>query len=157
MEATVTTRDWKARFYQKNKVIAMFTFKDRTEHEAEKEAMSVAPEKYDDWSMVSLPNLEEITAMQKQYGLTELQERINSGLAWLMEGQFGRTAMSALESGACMLPLVPRRDAYGTIVPPRTRLKEGTKGTLELSQDFWKDILDGTKELPEPKDECTEE
>jgi len=154
MNATETiTKDWKARFYQKNKVIAMFTIKDRTEHEAEKEAMSNAPEKYDDWSMMPMLSLAEIATLQDQYGLTEMQERINSGLCWHLEGHYGRTAMSAIEDGACMLPEVPRRDAYGTLVPARTNLKEGTKGTLEHSQNFWQKVIDGEIELPEPEDE----
>ena len=144
------TRDWKVRFYQKNKEVMSTIIKDRTEHEAEKEAMSNAPEKYDDWSMMAVLTLEEIAVLQDQYGLTEIQTRINSGLAWHMEGHYGRTAMSTIESGACMLPEVPRRDAYGTIVPPRTRLKEGTKGTLEHSQNFWQKVSDGEIELPEP-------
>jgi hypothetical protein len=145
-----TTRDWKVRFYQKNKEVMSTIIKDRTEHEAEKEAMSNTPEKYDDWSMMPILTLEEITALQEQYGLTEMQTRINSGLAWHMEGSYGRTAMSTIESGACMLPEVPRMDAYGSIVPPRTRLKSGTKGTLEHSQNFWQKVSDGEIELSEP-------
>jgi hypothetical protein len=153
MEATkVITRDWKVRFYQKSKEVMSTIIKDRTEHEAEKEAMSNAPEKYDDWSMMPLFTLEEITAMQEHYGLTEIQTRINSGLAWQLEGHYGRTAMSTIEDGACMLPLVPRMDAYGSIVPARTNLKEGTKGTLEHSQNFWQKVNDGEIELPEPEE-----
>jgi len=32
-----------------------------------------------------------------------MQRAINSGVAWKMQGSYGRAAMDALESGACML------------------------------------------------------
>ena len=86
--------------------------------------------------------VELITDLQKTYGLTSMQELINSGQAWYMEGFTGRQAMQALEDGACMLPEVPRKDYWGNIVPARTSLKPGTKGTLENSQDFWQKVLD---------------
>jgi hypothetical protein len=151
-----TTRDWKVRFYQKTKEVMSTIIKDRTEHEAEKEAMSNAPERYDDWSMMPILTLEEITALQEQYGLTEMQTRINSGLCWTLEGSYGRTAMSTLESGACMLPEVPRRDYWGSIVPARTSLKSGTKVTLEHSQNFWQKVEDGEIILNEDVEEEVE-
>lgn len=88
-------------------------------------------------------NLKQITALQKQYNVTSTQEGINSGQCWLMEGSVGRHAMSMLEAGVCLLPDVPRRDYYGNLVPPRTALKEGTKGTLGNAQNFWQQVKDG--------------
>jgi hypothetical protein len=45
--------NWIASYYDKNdKLIKTLLIKDRTEHEAEKEAMLEAPEKYDDWSLM---------------------------------------------------------------------------------------------------------
>ena len=83
----------------------------------------------------------EITRLQKQYGLDEMQDRINSGLAWKLEGSYGRAAMQALESGACMLPETRHNDYYGNTVPSRNDLKAGTKGTLQNSQEFWDRVL----------------
>jgi len=97
--------------------------------------------------------LEQIRELQKEYGVSEIQIIINSGLAWTLEGSMGRTAMSTLESGACMLPEVPRKDYYGSIVPARTNLKAGTKGTLELSQEFWQKVVDGEIELNRPDED----
>jgi hypothetical protein len=96
--------------------------------------------------------LEQITELQKQYGLTKLQDLINSGEVWKFEGSFGRAAMSALEDGACMLPEEEHQDYYGSTVPSRTNLKAGTKGTLENSQEFWQKVIDGDIELPEPEE-----
>ena len=92
-------------------------------------------------------SLETITSLQKEYGITDLQEKIDSGLAWKLEGSFGRAAMSALEDGSCMLPEEQHKDYYGTIVPSRNDLLNGTKGTLLNSQNFWTKVLDGEIEL----------
>lgn len=96
--------------------------------------------------------IEQITELQKQYGLTSLQEMINNGEVWKREGSVGRAAMSALESGACMLPEEEHQDYYGSTVPSRTNLKAGTKGTLENSQEFWQKVDEGDIDLPEPED-----
>lgn len=91
--------------------------------------------------------IEQITEMQKHYGLTEIQSQINSGLCWKLEGSVGRGAMDLLTSGACMLPLETRIDFYGNKVPSRDVLKAGTKGTFENSQRFWKMVDDGDIDL----------
>lgn len=48
-------KDWKVRYYDKNnKVISSHIIKDRTEHEAEKEAIADFPENCEDWTMTVL-------------------------------------------------------------------------------------------------------
>lgn len=91
--------------------------------------------------------IEQIAGLQKQYGFTDIQDKINTGMAWQLEGSVGRYAMNCLESGACMLPEISNKDYYGNTVPPRTVLQAGTKGTLENSQKFWQGVLDGEIEL----------
>jgi hypothetical protein len=97
--------------------------------------------------------LEQITAMQKQYGLTELQDRINTGLAWKLEGSYGRAAMDSLNSGACMLPEKRHMDFYGNVVPARTDLKPESTGSLENSQAFWQKVNDGEIDMGEDVEE----
>ena len=46
-----------------------------------------------------------------------LQEMIDSGLAWRLEGRVGRAAMNALKIGAVVLSAVEHTDAYGNPVP----------------------------------------
>jgi len=87
-------------------------------------------------------NYQQITKLQNDAGYGQMQQMINTGQAWLMEGHIGRQAMNCLESGACMLPKVPRRDYWGNRVPSRDELKPGTKGTYQNSQDFWQDFVD---------------
>ena len=81
--------------------------------------------------------IKESTEFQEEFGYTELQGLINSGLAWQMEGSIGRSAMQALESGACYLPTKTYKDYYGNVIPDRNLLEEGTKGTLLNSKRFW--------------------
>lgn len=38
------------------------------------------------------------------------QELINSGLAWHLQGSYGRTAAALIENGHCINPLVGPRD-----------------------------------------------
>lgn len=87
--------------------------------------------------------IERITELQAATGLTEMQNMINSGQAWLMEGSYGRAAMANLESGACYLPQERHNDFYGNTVPSRDDLAQGTKGTLENSINFWERFDDG--------------
>jgi hypothetical protein len=83
--------------------------------------------------------IREIKKLQKEFGFDNLQTLIESGNAWKMEGSIGRSAMHALESGACFLPTVAHFDYYGNRVPSRKDLKDGTKGTMGNSKRFWSD------------------
>lgn len=94
-------------------------------------------------------NYNRITKLQKVYDFYEMQDRINTGLAWKLEGSVGREAMALLESGTCMLPLEPKNDYYGNQVPSRNMLKPGTKGTFKNSQTFWEGVENGDIEIDE--------
>lgn len=97
------------------------------------------------------PTLEQITELQAEYGLTDLQKFIDTGDAWRMEGHIGRTAMSALEQGACLLSEDQHIDTYGSLVPSRNDVMPGTKGSLTLAQNFWQKVIDGEIELEKPE------
>lgn len=97
-------------------------------------------------------NFQSIKKLQEIYGFKEMQDMINSGQAWKMEGSYGREAMRLLDSGACMLPKVDRYDFYGNLVPSRDKLKAGTKGTYKNSQKFWQGVEDGSIEIDEFED-----
>ena len=94
-------------------------------------------------------NYKKITALQKAYGFTDIQNNINTGMAWKLEGSVGREAMSLLDSGACMLPKESKVDTYGNRVPSRDMLKKGTKGTYQNSVRFWTAVEDGKIEIDE--------
>ena len=93
-------------------------------------------------------NYNAITRIQKLYlpsifGNSTIQDLINSGQIWHLEGTMGRHAMDLLRSGVCMLPLKQYSDYYGNLVPARTNLKPGTAGTFSNCSDFWKKVNDG--------------
>jgi hypothetical protein len=79
----------------------------------------------------------QIKKLQKENGYAEMQKLINSGDVWKFEGSMGRAAMESLESGACMLPDKYTYDYYGNKLPPRTILKQGSKGTFQNSVNFY--------------------
>jgi hypothetical protein len=59
--------NWIATYYNKNnKIIHIEVFKDRTEHEAENEAMGLMPRNCDDWSLVSKDKIDEMLKPIKQ-------------------------------------------------------------------------------------------
>lgn len=68
-----------------------------------------------------MPALEDMT----------MQEAIDSGLAWQLEGSFGRAAMAAIENGEAMLGEEGTTDAYGSYVPSRYEVHPGSKGSPE--------------------------
>ena len=82
-------------------------------------------------SVLALVNgeLDELESAQAMQGM------INSGDAWRMEGSFGRSAMSAIEAGHCMLGPRMVRDFWGTPVPGRDDVKPGTEGSRDYVVD----------------------
>ncbi len=63
-----------------------------------------------------------------------LQELINNGMAWQLEGSFGRAAMAAIEAGVCVLGEEGHHDYWGNYVPSRTEVQAGTKGSVEYAR-----------------------
>jgi hypothetical protein len=62
--------------------------------------------------------------------LAMFQDAINSGMAWKLQGSYGRQAMAYIEAGLCCLGKEGHRDYYGNYVPSRFEVKEGTKGSV---------------------------
>lgn len=58
-----------------------------------------------------------------------MQNALNSGVGWRMEGSFGRSMMAALKSGRAMLGKFGVRDYYGNYIPSRFEVKEGSFGS----------------------------
>ena len=93
-------------------------------------------------------NYHTLKKLQKQAGAAHLQNLIDTGAAWLMEGSTGRAAMEALKSGVCMLPKESHRDAYGNRIPSRDEVKPGTAGSFALcakyyeNLEFWEDVYE---------------
>lgn len=83
--------------------------------------------------------IKEIRLLQEQWNVSEYQDLIDSGSAWLMEGSIGRRCMSYLKTGVCFLPNKVYYDYWGNEIPSRDKVASGTTGSLELSKDFWSD------------------
>lgn len=63
----------------------------------------------------------------------ELQDLINSGTAWKLEGAVGRAAKEAIEAGECVLGEEGHKDYWGNYVPSRYEVQPGTKGSVEYA------------------------
>jgi len=71
----------------------------------------------------------------------QVQEQIDSGQAWRLEGSVGRKAMAALRRGAAVLPQERGRDFYGHIVPSCRDVvdESGSTGSVTNSEDFYRE------------------
>jgi hypothetical protein len=67
---------------------------------------------------------------QEEY-FESLQRAINSRDAWRMQGSYGRAMMQALEDGYCLLGYMHARDYWGSRIPSRDEVKQGTKGSFD--------------------------
>ena len=82
-------------------------------------------------------NYQKITRLQKDNGVYEMQELINSGQVWKLEGSMGRAAASLLKMGACMLPLQRHADYWGSNIKARTDLRNGEAGSFQHCANYW--------------------
>jgi hypothetical protein len=86
-------------------------------------------------------SLEELKNLQEQEGFAQLQDWIDSGVAWKMEGSVGRSAMDAITTGVCWLSEHPKLDYWGNRIPSRDEVKSGSKGSLQHSINFYSQVL----------------
>jgi hypothetical protein len=101
-------------------------------------------------------NYQTIKKLQTAHGLISLQDGINDGSIWKLEGSSGRRAMDSLNSGECMLPKKETFDYYNNTLPSRDSLQAGTKGTYKNSLNFWTKVESGEIDLYEDED-CYED
>jgi len=85
-------------------------------------------------------SIQEITDLQSEHGMSDVQAMINDGSAWTLEGSVGRFAMDCLKRGVCFLPNEHFYDTYGNKVPRRSSIKEGSFGSLSLSSLYWSNL-----------------
>jgi hypothetical protein len=67
------------------------------------------------------------------YPVPFLQHLIDNGEGWKSEGALGRAIVRALEDGTCVLGPAAHRDYHGNVVPARSQVEPGEKGTLEYA------------------------
>lgn len=75
--------------------------------------------------------LENAESTTEEYAVA-MQRAVNGGVAWKFQGSVGRSMMAAIESGLVMLGTSAATDYYGTRIPSRTEVQEGTKGSRQF-------------------------
>lgn len=71
-----------------------------------------------------------------------VQDAINSGMAWKLEGSYGRLAMDYLNAGACVLGEQSHTDYWGHRIPSRYEVEPGTVGSVEYARERGCEPLD---------------
>jgi hypothetical protein len=68
----------------------------------------------------------------------EIQELIDSGMAWKLEGFVGRQAMDSLRAGATVLPPEREKDYWGTPIPSHTDVADevGSPGSVANAEAY---------------------
>jgi hypothetical protein len=64
------------------------------------------------------------------YPVAFLQNLIDNGEGWQSESDLGRAVVRALEDGTCVLGTVAHHDYHGRVVPARSDVAAGDKGSL---------------------------
>jgi hypothetical protein len=64
------------------------------------------------------------------YPTAFLQHLIDNGEGWKQQGELPRAINRALEDGTCVLGRVAQRDYYNNVVPARSEVADGDKGSL---------------------------
>lgn len=67
------------------------------------------------------------------YPVAFLQNLIDNGEGWQAEGALSKAVVRALEDGTCVLGPVAHRDYHNNIVPARSDVAPGAKGSLEYA------------------------
>lgn len=64
------------------------------------------------------------------YPVAFLQHLIDNGEGWKQQGELPRAINRALEDGSCVLGPTSHRDYYNNVVPARSEVPAGEKGSL---------------------------
>ena len=64
------------------------------------------------------------------YPVAFMQHLIDNGEGWKVQSELARAIMKALADGTCVLGPVAHRDYHNRVVPARTEVEPGAKGSL---------------------------
>lgn len=62
-----------------------------------------------------------------------IQDLIDNGMAWMLEGHIGRQCYAAIENGDAVLGPTRHKDYWGNTIPSRFDVVPGTKGSIEYA------------------------
>jgi hypothetical protein len=69
----------------------------------------------------------------QRFSVAFLQHLIDSGEGWQSESAIGQAIVRALEDGTCVLGPAAHRDYHNRVVPARSDVEPGAKGTLDYA------------------------
>ena len=78
-------------------------------------------------------NPEDVKDGLDHYPVAFMQHLIDNGEGWKVQSDLARAIMLALEDGTCVLGPVEHRDYNNHVVPARSAVAPGAKGSLEYA------------------------
>lgn len=75
-------------------------------------------------------NPEDVKDGLDHYPVAFMQHLIDNGEGWKVQSDLARAIMQALEDGTCVLGPVAHRDYNNHVVPARSEVEPGAKGSL---------------------------
>jgi hypothetical protein len=91
--------------------------------------------------------IEDITRLQKEAGVYELQKKINKDLIWLKKDRDGRRAFTSLMVGLCMLPEHEMVSPDGRVYASRNDVGDNQPGSIGLSKICWLSMVQNPENL----------
>jgi hypothetical protein len=82
---------------------------------------------------VTDPTLEAAQDGLDHYPVAFLQHLIDNGEGWKQQGELPRAIERALQDGTCVLGPVAHRDYFNNVVPARTEVEAGAKGSISYA------------------------
>ena len=76
------------------------------------------------------PTLEAAQDGLDHYPVAFLQHLIDNGQGWTQQGDLPRAIERALEDGTCVLGPIAHRDYHNNVIPARSAVDPGAKGSL---------------------------
>ncbi|MCJ7709934.1 MAG: hypothetical protein MUQ32_03805 [Chloroflexi bacterium] len=67
------------------------------------------------------------------YPVAFLQHLIDNGEGWKQQGELPRAIERSLEDGTCVLGRVSHHDYFNNVIPARSEVEPGAKGSLEYA------------------------
>lgn len=74
--------------------------------------------------------------MTYAYPYGSIQDLIDNGMAWQLEGHIGRQCYAAIEGGYAVLGRTRHTDYWGNRIPARTDVVPGTVGSQLYAHDM---------------------
>lgn len=90
----------------------------------------------------------------KERAVTLFQYLIDSGMAWSLQGHYGRTADAMIKQGYCTFGPTPYTNIYGSTIPSVSQVEAGSVGSREYVAFKTKEREEAAEDEDEEEEEA---